>query len=178
MPTIEELLETYKDVDNSVSKDFLKEKLREIFDALPDLTHIELIGYTPGFNDGEPCYHRQHLTGGRYDDYHILKNGRYIKCVYEDYIWDLRRDEIGEDDVESSTSEGVFSPQNLELLNGWAPYSTQEVSPETRRAVSTIMSSEKMTGYITSVYDTNFMLLIYPEGDSVEILQDEYDCGH
>ena len=174
MPTIEELLKTYKDVDNSVSKDFLKGKLREIFDALPDLTHIELIGYTPGFNDGDPCYHRQYVN----DDGYILKNGTGIQYMGSDYLIDKYIDDDIDDLYGERSLEKLFTPEVLEKLNGWAPYSTQEISFGTRQAVNTIMSSEKMTGYITSVYDTNFMLLIYPEGDSVEILQDEYDCGH
>jgi hypothetical protein len=173
MPTIEELLKIYKDVDNRVSKDFLKGKLREIFDALPDLTHIEMYGYTPGFNDGDPCYHRQYVTGKK-DEYHVLRKGGSIKCVHEEWIRDLSEDSYDEGGFETD----LFSPSQLKALYGWAPYSIQEISPETRRAVNTIMSSQQMKAYITSVYDTNFCLLIYPEGGSVEILDDEYDCGH
>lgn len=174
MPTIEELLKTYEDKDNRVSKDFLKGKLREIFDALPDLTHIEMYGYTPSFNDGDPCYHRQYVTGKGYDEYHVLRKGTSIKCIHEEWIRDLSDDSYDEEGNETD----LFSPSQLEGLDGWAPYPTQEISPETRRAVRTIMSSNQMKGYVTSVYDTNFCLLIYPDGDSVEILDDEYDCGH
>ena len=48
--------------------------LREVFDALPELTHIEVIGYTPSFNDGDPCYHD--------GNWYIRWMGLWSECDY------------------------------------------------------------------------------------------------
>lgn len=38
---------------------FTTEAIRLVFEKHPNLEAIQILGYTPGFNDGDPCTHRQ-----------------------------------------------------------------------------------------------------------------------
>lgn len=44
--------------------------IHSIFEANPEINSITVKGFTPGFNDGDPCYHHQFTAvGGMYGEY-------------------------------------------------------------------------------------------------------------
>ena len=65
----------------------LKELAKEVFDQVEGLKKFVVVGYTPSFNDGEPCTHSSFYGFGNYhwaEQY--SKNGEYY----------LDSDELGE----------------------------------------------------------------------------------
>lgn len=59
-----------KEKINSVKnnfKDHLAEYLKPMFDKYENLDYIRFVGYTPSFNDGEPCEHRSYIDLDEYE---------------------------------------------------------------------------------------------------------------
>lgn len=81
---IKSLLKQYEQVNKELNKqikengnEFVEALFQEIFDQHEGLNFALIRGYTPGFNDGEPCTHSQDTFVGA-NDY-----GRYLD--FEDY---------------------------------------------------------------------------------------------
>lgn len=81
---IKSLLKQYEQVNKELNKqikengnEFVEALFQEIFDQHEGLNFVLIRGYTPGFNDGEPCTHSQNTFVGA-NDY-----GRYLD--FEDY---------------------------------------------------------------------------------------------
>lgn len=82
----------------------LSSELTQLFLDVPDLEKIIVRGYTPGFNDGDPCYHSQ------YEPNYIIKNDEWIKCSE-----DNDDDCYDEDDTECTTLG--FLADNMSIPN-------------------------------------------------------------
>lgn len=81
---IKSLLKQYEQVNKELNKqikengnEFIEALFQEIFDQHEGLNFVLIRGYTPGFNDGEPCTHSQNTFVGA-NDY-----GSYLD--FEDY---------------------------------------------------------------------------------------------
>lgn len=81
---IKSLLKQYEQVNKELNKQieengetFIQSLFQEIFDQHEGLNFVLIRGYTPGFNDGEPCTHSQNTFVGA-NDY-----GSYLD--FEDY---------------------------------------------------------------------------------------------
>lgn len=81
---IKSLLKQYEQVNKELNKqikengnEFVEALFQEIFDQHEGLNFVLIRGYTPGFNDGEPCTHSQNTFVGA-NDY-----GKYLD--FEDY---------------------------------------------------------------------------------------------
>lgn len=81
---IKSLLKQYEQVNKELNKQikengnaFVEALFQEIFDQHEGLNFVLIRGYTPGFNDGEPCTHSQNTFVGA-NDY-----GNYLD--FEDY---------------------------------------------------------------------------------------------
>lgn len=61
MNTIEKYKELKADIVTSLNNEFSK----ELFAKYPDLNAVMIRGWTPGFNDGEPCTHFQEIILSR-----------------------------------------------------------------------------------------------------------------
>ena len=174
---IKKLARKYSDkITGKDSEAKLKNILREIFQALPELTHIEVVGSTPYFNDGDPCTHDQYLID-RDEDLNILtKDGETQIINLLDYLYDFMENSEEAERLSECTLQEVFTHPDV-IANGWAPYSLIEISKEDKISISKIISSRKVSVLCEDIYGTNFGLLIYPKEDSVEIIRCDYDCG-
>lgn len=64
MSKINEYLEHKNAIDSLVkghSKEMIQDLFNELFTKYKNLDVVFIYGYTPGFNDGDPCYHRQYV---------------------------------------------------------------------------------------------------------------------
>jgi hypothetical protein len=175
--TIKKLARKYSDkITGKNSEAKLKNILREIFDVIPGLTHIEVVGYTPSFNDGDPCTHDQYLTDQN-DQQHILIKDEKTQIVnLPDYLYDFMENSDEAESLFECTLQEIFTHPAV-IANGWAPYSLVETNKEDRISINKIISSRKVSLLCEDIYGTNFGLLIYPKEDSVEIIRCDYDCG-
>ncbi|WNV47286.1 hypothetical protein ENKO_177 [Klebsiella phage fENko-Kae01] len=71
-----------KELVEKHGKEMVQSFFEDLFNKYPNLDMVFIYGYTPGFNDGEPCYHIQ---------YNIIDSDEIQDYVY-DYIDDLDED--------------------------------------------------------------------------------------
>lgn len=168
MSKLQEILNMQKQRDEferklkQSAKDNLKEVFKELFDKHEGLRAVVFQGYTPSFNDGEPCEHSSSVSIGqasyrkswRNDGTHYLSSDDDIEG-YENY------EEFFE--VEYDEEEQTFSSINSNCKNMKEAYSDLQALAE----------------IIDMVYHTNFEVFIKLEEDgSVSITDEEYDCGY
>jgi len=66
----------------------VNEALSAIFAEIPSLDQIRVRGWTPGFNDGDPCTHHQEAAVGNYDPW-----GNFEDCDEDDEDEERPKDE-------------------------------------------------------------------------------------
>jgi len=114
-----------------------------------ELDVITIIGYTPGFNDGEPCTHGSYWGFG----WGFLA-GYGIEDYVEDYI------EVDDEDLLEEKMD--------ELLNKKVTVS-QEVEDFVR---------EVLDPYFEEKLETDYRVHILFENGTYKIEEHEYDCGY
>jgi hypothetical protein len=95
------------DAEREAANRLRRETLADIgalFSAFPELNSISVSGYTPGWNDGDPCHHSQ------LDPY---LNGRNI----DDDEDDDDEDDDNEDDDEGERSSTRLSDKDFEAIS-------------------------------------------------------------
>lgn len=161
---IKELLKTFEEVNKELNaqiaangKEFIKSVFQEIFDQHKGLKLIKIIGWTPGFNDGEPCTHSQETVVGKSHTW-TYRGDPHISYDFGD------REMYEEFDVEfAEDGDTVLSHINSDC--------------ETLDAVaSQVVVYEEL---VERVFDTNFDIEFRLEEDgSVSVSVDDYDCGY
>lgn len=116
-----------------------------------DLPGIYLYGYTPGFNDGDPCVHSQ-------------STGEYYEC------------EDGED--EHCGVDGEFESNEHQTLAEASNKALGEWRSEKRKMVEDLLSA--MEDAFHEAYGTDWFLLweYEPIGNTVILHRGNYDCGY
>lgn len=146
----------------------MKIVFKDIFDNHPGLKAFAYVGYTMGFNDGEPCYHSGYSYVG---DFHIqtynysYRNGEeyWTADCYEETGWgELEDFFLGEDADLDNTNDP------LDFVN--------KDCTDIESARSAVAALEDI---IELVYDTNYLIKVSLNDDgSVNVEHDEYDCGY
>lgn len=134
----------------------LAEIFKELFDKHQGLRKIVYQGYTPSFNDGEPCEHSSQgsICNVRWRTYSYGKylSGDDLHGQYEEFF-----------ELESDEDTNYVKHANSECLDLGA--AEQDVNT--------------LSEIIDIVYYTNFVVYITLEDDgSVTVESDEYDCGY
>lgn len=110
MNDIKTLLQQYEEINAELNKRiaengkvFLEQVFQEIFDRHEGLNVVCIVGYTPSFNDGDPCTHNQYTFVGNTSTWGSI-----------DFV-----DEIGnfEDDFEYDEEEGTHLNSNCKTLS-------------------------------------------------------------
>lgn len=150
----------------------LEEYLTEVFATHEGFNKAAIIGYTPSFNDGEPCEHSQEVYTG------AVKRGIYTWRNNSPYIsvdFSEREDEgltaffVGEDE-ELPDDEDLVA---MEAIVAKLPNLTCETIEE----VEGILNG--LEDVFRQVFETNFILKIEKgENGNVTIDVEEYDCGY
>lgn len=154
--------EEYEKEISNISEEKLKSFLESCFEFDKKLLAIRICGWTPSWNDGEPCYHNQ--------DCHILFEDDYVCEV--DYF----------NDEFSEIINKIFEEKG-ELLSGWTSkfyggINLKEIDKESenrKRVIESIISEY----YSRAIYDTNYLIVAIRKNDKVEItIDDDYECGY
>lgn len=120
-----------------------------LFAEHPNMDVALVYGYTPGFNDGDPCSHTQYCA---FDAEEINDTFDFY-----DYFGDL---DIDEDEVDDLTSKLNSKLQNKEAY-------------EVERKIDDV---EEL---LERVYGTDFYLCVLRKEDgTIEINEGDYDCGY
>ena len=161
MSDIKALLKQYEEVNAELNKQiaengkqFLESVFQEIFDQNEGLKLIYILGWTPGFNDGEPCTHSQESFVG--DSRHV----GYLSREYYDFE---ERELFDEFEVELDEDDNVLSHINSECKT-------------LDRVAKQVSTYEEL---VERVYNTNFEIKVSLNAEGkVVVDQDWYDCGY
>jgi hypothetical protein len=162
---IKALLKQYEEVNAELNKQisengkqFLESVFQEIFDQNEGLKLIYIIGWTPGFNDGEPCTHSQESFVGSshtwsYRGEECLSYDFDDRELYEEF--EVEFDEEDSDTVVSHINSGCKTLDQV----------TKQVA-----------AYEEL---VERVYNTNFEIKVTLNSEGkVVVDQDWYDCGY
>ena len=150
-----EVKQQYEDFRKSVTTKFLKEVIKELGEKHGDFAII-IKGYTPSFNDGEPCEHSSNYS---------LCVG-YRKSSYCETLW------FNYDDCEATEDDSY-----IEFL---------EINTESMTSInSKFEGSAEFLGDMSLLEDivsealyTNYEVKIKYKGGDTVFEQDDYECGY
>ncbi len=180
MKTFDELYEDAKK-DKSVSKDVLikmfKEVLTACFKQFPTLKAIVFAGYTPGWNDGEPCYHSSLSPVLCFEEGILDDEG-----MATDWLVDY------DDDDDDSVDDDKYSPTALaniyqgsfdifeKLYTDRVGSLREKDIPDLKKLKKVLQKSELPE----AIWFTNFAVVAYKDLESGEIsfVENEFDIGH
>lgn len=155
MSDIKTLLKQYEEVNAALNKqiqdngkEFIQNLFQDVFDQNPGLNFVMIRGWTPAFNDGEPCTHSQETFVGR------VSWGSYQD--FSDYeLYDEFEVEFDEDDnvIKHANSDCKTLNQVYEQLEAYSEI-------------------------IERVFDTNFEIQAKLVNGKVVVTEDEYGCGY
>ena len=164
-----------KESRDATAKKNVSETLATIFAELPKLGMIRVQGYTPGFNDGDPCTHSQLVSVDNYDPDYLL-----------DQFFDGDEEEQKEAMEEDEAFKLLSSSEKLDWNHHTysAGRSTENPLPEDAHAAGCI-KAQQVLGSIEAdfqiLFDTNFTLTITRDASSefgFKIDRQDYDCGY
>lgn len=141
---------------------------KDVFSEVEGLKKFVVLGYTPGFNDGEPCEHSSIYGFG---NYHWRENWNKDGTYY------LSSDEIGEREEFAE----FFELEGTDLYDETdAPFDNPIVYANS--GVVEEDKAYKLIGALDDVcemlYGTNYVVYFtLNEDGSVDVEQDDYDCG-
>lgn len=166
MTDIKALLKQYEEVNAELNKQiqengnaFITQVFQEIFDQNEGLKYIHIIGWTPGFNDGEPCTHSQESAVGSSHTYYSNYYGRdVVSHDFEDREWF--------DEFEVKFSEG----SNTVVSHINSGCKTLD------RVAKQVSAYDEL---IERVFNTNFELKISTDDNGKVVVDEEYyNCGY
>lgn len=164
MSDIKTLLKQYEEINAELNKQisengkqFLESVFQEIFDENEGLKLIYIVGYTPGFNDGEPCTHSQESYVGA------------------SHFWNyLGKDEISYDFDDRELYE-EFEVEFDEDANTVLSHINSQCKT-LDQVVKQVAAYEEL---IERVYETNFEIKVtLDENGKAVVDHDWYDCGY
>ncbi len=156
MSDIKALLKQYEDVNAALNaeikkngEEFMKQVFKSIFEDHPGLNVIVVRGYTPGFNDGEPCEHSHDVYAG------YVTHSRFSDASWLDF-----------DDFDEMYEYFEYDEETGEHLNSGCSNSVLG------QAASAVRVFDEL---IERVYHTDFDIVAkrFP-GGSVEVTRDSY----
>lgn len=160
---INQLIDDYKRINDELNRKlqehgttFFVGLFQKLFDENQGLNKLAVVGWTPGFNDGEPCTHSSEVFVG-------LTHRGYSGRNYADYE---DREDVTEFFVEEVNDDG-------EVEDGTNP----NAECTTLKQVKEIL--ESFEDIFERVYHTNFFIKVTRDEDGTVLVDvDDYDCGY
>lgn len=148
---------------DKLAKDAVAEVVRSVFDNHPKMESFTIVGYTPSFNDGDPCTFRFRAEASTINGY---GNPDYERD-HEPFVGDKPEDADWDDGRKYDTTKGkvvkVADP-------GWAAAANQSI-----RDAFGLFTEDQME----RLFGSNFRLVCSRERDGgVKVEKDDYDCGY
>ena len=158
----EEYKQAMKDIE--INKFF-----EEFFEKFPHVHAVIIQGFTPRFNDGDPCYHSQEVMMNCGD---LIGSG---------YIY--RGDTLGElDPVARAIVEGELGISGDDTLSPDVLYPERN-NPEWEAYIEKYSEAHKtmedMKEVFEFIYDTDFEIKVIRHADgAITVSKEGYDCGY
>ena len=169
LKSLQDALDDFKMELRSQGEGILRDAAKEVFDSVEGLAKFYCRGYTPSFNDGEPC---THSSDGYWGNLSYEWN-RY----YEDY-------RLSEDD--GIEQEPDFFGSSLGCIYGQPTFDSAEECPKVEYVNSGVVDRDLATRKVGDmaclcdvVYDTNYKVFFTKcEDGSVDVVYEDYGCGY
>ncbi len=163
MTDIKTLLKQYEEVNAELNKQiqengtaFMQSVFQEIFDKNPGLKLVYILGWTPGFNDGEPCTHSQEAYVG----------SSYQPSWRDQPYYDF-------DDRE------LFDEFEVEWDEEDNDKVVSHINSECKTLNDVLAQVNVYDELVERVYNTDFELKIHlNDAGKVVVDHDWYDCGY
>ena len=167
------LVEAVKTLEEEQAK--LREKESELFDScltqlfkdVPGLKSFELIGYTPGFNDGDPCSH-SHYVLVSIDDYY--DHGR------EEYLYDILSEKYDEEVIEALPRDKYDCYDYTKLPGIEEMFPSGEIASSVHKMFDDVFYEEIQRRWYTDFQVTFTRDDSDPKGYTT--VKEYYDCGY
>lgn len=173
--------QTYKEFLKGMTEEKLANLFAAVFAEFPELDRFIVQGYTPGFNDGDPCTHSMldptiiactveqwnEAEQARYE----LDKGRETRWLQEPCIFENMEDLIDDASRDESLTAGEYKHYgsysgNLAHLG---------LGEKVGKLNDLIWSFSDL---FEELYQTDFEITVYRDGDKVALTNEYYDCGH
>ena len=136
------------------------------FAELPKLNFIRLRGYTPGFNDGEPCVHTQSVLVDNYSP---------------DYLFDSIEDRGDQDVLDRLSSPEEFRYQEYTWKNGEKIMNPLPEDEHSAGIVKVAQLLHSISDDIYVLFDTDWQIDITRDAsdeNGFRVEREHYDCGY
>ena len=177
---LDQLIELYgvKDGDAAERKRAAQGRVHEvlstIFAEVPELNYINAVGDTPGFCDGEPCYHNQQVAVDAYDpDEAMLSFWEEVEGV-----------EDADLDEDQKRILSLLSSRETFALLKWDDEKGNYVeSADLTEFQLNVIKAQKLLGALDNdimlAYDDNVQLEITRDvSGGFTVSSEDYDCGY
>ena len=137
----------------------LADVFKEFFQRHEGMKKVLFIGYTPSFNDGEPCLNSSDVANGLYS--RQIRDDSY-RIICDDYSHYKKYKQFF--DLVVTEEGGIVSFANDQFKGDVAAMNTD---------------LETIIQVIDMLYATNYEVKVSLRDDgSVELIHEEYDCGY
>lgn len=147
----------YAEQLKSINEDFLKESIKEVGNKFGNFA-IFIRGYTPSFNDGEPCEHSSY--------YSLCIGSRESSYTKSNYKW------FKLDDCEASENEDVAELLECDFDNFTSINSHLEGNNDFLEDIEILMK------IVDESYNTDFEVKIKFKDGNITLEHDYYYCGY
>ncbi len=148
---------------DKLAKDAVSEVAKSVFDAHPKVKSFSIVGYTPSFNDGDPCTFRFSAEARTINGY---ANPDWERD-HEPFVGDKPED-ADWDDGRKYDADKRKVVQHAEP--GWAAAANKSI-----RVAFGLFTEDQ----IERLFGSNFRLVCSIQSDGgVKVEKEEYDCGY
>lgn len=174
----QENYDKYVSTKQNLNLDSLRNEFREImkscFEANPEVVAIYIQGYTPSFNDGDVCRHRQGsliLTETSVSDPDYILDEEYLHFTL------LSEDEdVSEEEKLEAFEFMGFGKSDIKFE--WPETMTiDNISECHKDEILMIHTLINHLPHIKTLYDTNFMIKLTMKDGEVKLEKGDYWCG-
>lgn len=169
---------------------------KSVFDFLPGLKAIIITGWTPYFNDGDPCVHSEDValifpdkiyeSAYTFDDlkyFGVSVEQKDYKSAFLDYDLDMNEFPDNSHRVFKNILNKLISLEEKEIKNfveeSYSKYDFRQKSitaPDEVRRATKLLVTQKLN---TIMHETNYRIAVVLEEDgSLSYGKIDYECGH
>lgn len=130
--------------------------LREIVET-GTAHYVMLYGWTPGFNDGDPCTHSMNVVVDGWE------------------AWGEADTLIVPDEDDGAVSESIYDSEDDEtdIRAAWPLHGTKDSTAPLRNAL------QKLEGLFEKAWGTDWCAVVYRDADgNVQLRKGSYECGY
>lgn len=146
-------------------EDTFKDFIKQCFDHCPELLAVSIRGWTPGFNDGDPCYHDESTS--------ILFTDDAVGPEWEDYFCEDFEEVCSLIKAEKQVP-AAWDPKCM-YYSGMNFSAIDALKDLPRKRVINAINSQF---YAEHAYNTNYRITVKKTSEGIDFNYEQYECGY